>query len=211
MNILVLVSGSGTNLQALLDAERAGRFKADNGADGDSAGRIAAVVSDRSGVYALERAKKAGVPALVEEPDKNLQKDKRREELSDRILNIAREYRAGLIILAGFLSILRGKILVEFDGSIINIHPSLLPKYGGEGMYGPKVHEAVLAAEEKESGCTVHIVDAGTDTGPILLQRKVPVLKDDTAESLAGRIHNEEHIAIVEAAILMLKKKEKQQ
>jgi phosphoribosylglycinamide formyltransferase-1 len=212
MKILVLVSGSGTNLQALLDAESTGRFKSNSinysgiGIDGDNAGHIVAVISDRAGIYALERAKKAGIPAFIEEPDKNLNKDKRREDLSDRILKIAREYRTELIILAGFLSILQGKILVEFADSIINLHPSLLPKYGGEGMYGSKVHEAVLAAGEKESGCSVHLVDAGTDTGTVLLQRKIPVLESDTAESLAWRIHREEHNAIVEAAILMMGK-----
>ena len=204
MNFLVLVSGSGTNLQALIDAQKAGRFRTNKNTNSGS--RIAAVVSDRAGAYALERAEKAGIPAFTEIPDKRLSGDKRREELSDRILGIAREYRAGLIILAGFLSILRGNILVEYEGSIINLHPALLPKYGGAGMYGLKVHDAVLAAGEKESGCTVHLVDAGTDTGQILLQRKVSVAECDTAESLAGRIHREEHIAIVEATVLMLDK-----
>lgn len=212
MNILVLVSGSGTNLQALLDAEKEGRFRANgNSADGIAKddGHIAAVVSDRAGVYALERAREAGIPALIEEPDKNLSGKERREELSNRLLGIAHEYQAELIILAGFLSILQGELLSEYEGRIINLHPALLPKYGGAGMYGSRVHEAVLAAGEKESGCTVHLVDAGTDTGPILLQRKVPVLQDDTAESLAERIHKEEHIVIVEAARLMLGKQGK--
>ncbi|GHV85382.1 phosphoribosylglycinamide formyltransferase [Spirochaetia bacterium] len=190
MNIIVLVSGGGTNLQALIDTTAV----------------IAAVVSDRPGVFALERAKKAGIAAITEEPDRRLSKEERRRELSDRILSIAREYKAGLIILAGFLSILQGTILEEYAGRIINLHPSLLPKYGGPGMYGERVHQAVLAAGEKESGCTVHLVDEGTDTGQILLQRKVPVLPSDTAESLAERIHAEEHIAIVEAAAMMIKR-----
>ena len=206
MNILVLVSGSGTNLQALIDAERAGRFRVN---ESTNSGHIAAVVSDRAGVYALERAGNAGIPSLIEENNKTLARSERRKDLSDRLLNIAREYQAELIILAGFLSILQGAILDEYKGRIINLHPALLPKFGGDGMYGTKVHEAVLASGEKESGCTVHLVDAGTDTGPILLQRKVPVLPDDTAESLAERIHKEEHIAIVEAVLLMLNKKEK--
>ena len=208
MNILVLVSGNGTNLQALIDAEKAGRFKANENANG---GHIAAVVSDRAGVYALERAGKAGIPALIEENNKSLPKTERREELSGRLLNIAREHQAELIVLAGFLSILQGTILDEYAGRIINLHPALLPKYGGDGMYGSKVHEAVLASGDKESGCTVHVVDAGTDTGPVLLQRKVPVLEGDTAESLAERIHREEHVAIVEAVLLMLNKEEKLQ
>ena len=210
-----MVSGSGTNFQALIDAEKSGFLKTSNtaaGADGDKFGRIAAVVSDRAGVYALERAKAAEIPALVEEPNMKFSKEERREELSCRILEAAKKYQIDLIILAGFLSILSGDILVEYERRIINLHPSLLPKYGGPGMYGSRVHEAVLAAKEKESGCTVHLVDQGTDTGPILLQRKVPVLENDTAESLAGRIHKEEHIAIVEAAKLMIERiKEKSQ
>jgi phosphoribosylglycinamide formyltransferase-1 len=195
MNILVLVSGGGTNLQALIDAEKEGRLEG---------GRICAVVSDRAGVYALERARTAGIPALTEVPDRGLPKAERRRELSDRILRIARQRDAGLIILAGFLSILEGKLIQSYAGRIINLHPSLLPKFGGNGMYGERVHQAVLAAGETESGCTIHLVDAGTDTGPILLQRRVPVQPGDTADTLAERIHHEEHIAIVEAAALMI-------
>jgi len=205
VNILVLVSGNGSNLQALIDAERAGVFSARN-ANGDPEDRIAAVVSDRPGVYALERAKAAGIPAFVEEPQVKLPKPERRKELSGRVLGIARKHRADLIILAGFLSILQGEILREYEGRIINLHPALLPKYGGGGMYGSRVHQAVLAAGERESGCTVHWVDEGTDTGPRLLRRKVPVLPGDTAETLAERVHREEHLAIVEGAVLALKK-----
>jgi phosphoribosylglycinamide formyltransferase-1 len=194
VNILVLVSGGGTNLQALLDAQKAGAL---------GGGRIAVVVSDRPGVYALTRAQNAGVPVSVEQPDKTLSAQRRREELSARLLHIAEEYNIGLIVLAGFLSILSGEIIRRYSGRIINLHPSLLPKFGGEGMYGERVHRAVLAAGETESGCTVHLVDAGTDTGPILLQRRVPVLPGDTSASLAQRIHAEEHIAIVQAAALM--------
>ncbi|MDR2747399.1 MAG: phosphoribosylglycinamide formyltransferase [Treponema sp.] len=195
--MLVLVSGGGTNLQALIDAERAGVLRG---------GNLAAVVSDREGAYALERARRAGIPALVEAPDPSLPRGARRRELSDRLLGLARGRGIGLIILAGFLSILEGEIIGEYAGRIINLHPSLLPKYGGPGMYGERVHRAVLAAGEAESGCTVHLVDGGTDTGPILLQRRVPVLAGDSPESLAGRIHGEEHTAIVEAAVLMVKR-----
>jgi phosphoribosylglycinamide formyltransferase-1 len=196
MNILVLVSGGGTNLQALIDAEKEGRL---------AGGKIRAVVSDRAGAYALERAKTAGIPALTEVPDRGLPKEDRRRELSRRILSIARQRDAALIILAGFLSILEGELIAAYAGRIVNLHPSLLPKFGGDGMYGEKVHRAVLDAGETESGCTVHLVDAGTDTGPVLLQRRVPVLPGDTPDALAERIHHEEHIAIVEAAALMIK------
>ena len=195
VNILVLVSGSGTNLQALIDAQAGGTIVG---------GTIAAVLSDRNGAFALERAKAAGIPAFVETPDKDLAKPERRRELSDRILRLCREKQIGLIVYAGFLSILTGTIIKEYAGRMINLHPALLPKFGGEGMYGAHVHRAVLAAGETESGCTVHQVDAGTDTGPILLQRRVPVLPGDTPESLAERIHNEEHIAIVDGVKLML-------
>jgi phosphoribosylglycinamide formyltransferase-1 len=197
IKILVLVSGSGTNLQALIDAERSGRF---------GRGRISLVISDRAGAYALTRARAAGIKTLTETPDLKLPPAERRKNLSDRILREARAKSIDLIILAGFLSILEGNIIEAYRDSIINIHPSLLPKYGGKGMYGERVHQAVLAAGEKESGCTVHLVDEGTDTGPILLQRRVPVLEGDDSESLAARIHNEEHRAIVEAAAMMIKR-----
>jgi phosphoribosylglycinamide formyltransferase-1 len=199
VNIFVLVSGGGTNLQALIDAERAGSFNA-----AGSSGRIAAVLSDRPGVPALRRAQTAGIPAFTEEPRRDLPVEERRRELSNRILRIAGETETDLIVLAGFLSILRGSILETYAGRIINLHPSLLPKYGGLGMYGLRVHQAVLAAGETESGCTVHLVDEGADTGPVILRRKVPVLPGDTAETLAERIHVEEHKAIVEAAVMML-------
>jgi phosphoribosylglycinamide formyltransferase-1 len=189
-NILVLVSGNGTNLQALIDAEKQGLF------DG---AKIAAVISDKADVFALERAKQAGIAAFVELPDKTLAKPERRQDLSDRILKRAQALGTDFIVYAGFLSILTGDIITAYANRMINIHPSLLPKFGGEGMYGEKVHQAVLAAGETESGCTVHYVDAGTDTGPIILQRRVPVLTGDTPDTLAGRIHGEEHIAIVEA------------
>jgi len=197
IKIMALVSGGGTNFQALLDAEKAGKL---------GPGSLAAVVSDRREAYALERAAQRGIPVYVQLPDKSLPIDKRRIELSDRICMIARENNISLIVLAGYLSILAGKILKYYAGKIINLHPSLLPKYGGMGMYGERVHRAVLAAGEKESGCTVHLVDAGTDTGPILLQRKVPVLHGDTPDALAERIHEQEHIAIVEATALMAKR-----
>ena len=200
LNILVLASGSGTNLQALIDAQAKGLF---------GSGKIIAVLSDRDGVFALERAKAAGIHAFVEKPDISLAKPQRRRELSDRILRLCREKEIDLIVYAGFLSILAGTIIKEYAGKMINLHPALLPKFGGEGMYGEHVHRAVLVSGETESGCTVHLVDEGTDTGPILLQRKVPVLPDDTPQSLAQRIHREEHIAIVEGVKLMLEELEK--
>jgi phosphoribosylglycinamide formyltransferase-1 len=196
-NILVLVSGNGTNLQALIDAEKRGLF---------GGAKIAAVISDKAGVFALERAKQAGIAAFVELPNRALSKPERRKDLSDRILKRAQALSVDFIVYAGFLSILTGGIITTYANRMINIHPSLLPKFGGEGMYGEKVHQAVLASGEAESGCTVHYVDAGTDTGPVILQRRVPVLAGDTPDTLAGRIHGEEHIAIVEAVRLLAQK-----
>ena len=196
---MVLVSGNGSNLQALLDAEKT------NGIC-QGYGKIALVVSDRPGIYALERAKAAGVPALTVALDKNAGREERRQALSDSILQLAEAHRIDLIVYAGFLWILKGKIIEAYANRMINLHPALLPKFGGNGMYGERVHRAVLAAGENQSGCTVHLVDAGTDTGSILLQRKVPVLPDDTPETLAERIHKEEHIAIVEAVRMMVER-----
>jgi len=201
VSIMVLVSGGGTNLQALLDAWKNGAF-----GSGGSGGKIVLVVSDKPNVYALERAKTAGVDTVVEEPDRSLPRDERRQELSDRVLRLAETRHIDLIVLAGFLSILKGEIVRRYSGRIINLHPSLLPKFGGNGMYGERVHRAVLDAGEKESGCTMHLVDTGVDTGPILIQRKVPVLSGDTPDALAERIHAEEHIAIVEAVKIMVEK-----
>jgi phosphoribosylglycinamide formyltransferase-1 len=202
-NIMALVSGGGTNLQALLDAEKSGDFGS-GPAGGPAGGKITLVVSDRSEAFALERAKAAGIPAIVAEPDKTIPVNERRQKLSDYILQLAETHHIELIVLAGFLSILTGEIIQRYSGKMINLHPSLLPKFGGKGMYGEKVHRAVLDAGETESGCTVHLVDAGTDTGPILLQRKIPVLRNDTPETLAERIHPEEHVAIVEAVKIMI-------
>jgi len=201
VKIMALVSGGGTNLQALLDAQKNGVF-----GSGGSGGKIVLVVSDNPKAFALERAKTAGVDVAVEEPDRSIPRDERRQELSDRILKLVETYHIDLIVLAGFLSILKGEIVRRYSGRIVNLHPSLLPKFGGDGMYGERVHRAVLDAGEKESGCTVHLVDAGVDTGPILLQRKVPVLSGDTPDTLANRIHTEEHIAIVEAVKMMVER-----
>ncbi|MDR1985373.1 MAG: phosphoribosylglycinamide formyltransferase [Treponema sp.] len=190
MRILVLVSGNGTTLQALIDAEGQGRLEG---------GRIEAVLADRPGAYALERAKAAGIPVYT-------LPGKPGQALSEGILHIARTVAADLIILAGFLSILAGDLLRVYRERIINLHPSLLPAFGGPGMYGERVHRAVLAAGADESGCTVHIVDPGTDTGPILLQRRVPVLPGDSPQDLAERVRPVEQGALVEAAALLVKR-----
>ena len=179
--IAVLVSGNGTNLQAVIDYTKRN--------DVDASVKI--VISDRAGVYALERAKKEGIEHLI--IDRKIHK----KNLSDKILEQVKD--CDLIVLAGFLSILTGDILKVFRNRIINVHPSLIPSFCGPNMYGRKVHEAALKKGVKISGCTVHIVDEGTDTGPILVQKAVPVLEGDTPETLAKRILPYEHQALCEA------------
>lgn len=206
LRIAVLVSGGGTNLQALLDSERSRR----------EAGKscpytVALVISSSKNSYALERAAKANVPSVVASPYTELgaekarsaSRDEKRLAVSNRVLELCLAHNIEAIVLAGFLTVLGGPVIQEFSGRIINLHPALLPKFGGEGMWGHHVHEAVLAAGEAESGCTIHLVDSGCDTGEILLQKKVPVLPGDTAESLYGRIAPQEHLAMVEGVELL--------
>ncbi len=190
IRIAVLVSGGGSNLQALIDNSR------------DKPYEIALVAADRD-CYALERAQKAGIPTVLTSAQTGMKRSEARDYISTALLERVHEYRVDALVLAGFLTIMTGPIIQEFSQRIINIHPALLPKFGGPGMWGHHVHEAVLAAGEVESGCTVHLVDAGCDTGPILLQRKVPVMPGDSAESLAERILKEEHTAIVEGVVLL--------
>lgn len=202
MKIAVLVSGGGTNLQALIDYEKS---------NPDCPYKIALVVSNTKNAYALERAKNAGIPAEIRSPfsvlgadkAKTSDRDTKRIAISDAILDLCKEYQIDAIVLAGYLSVLGGKIIDEYSGRIINLHPALLPKFGGVGMWGHNVHEAVLAAGEKESGCTVHLVDSGCDTGKILVQKKVPVLHGDTPDTLYARIAPEEHEAMVEGVCVL--------
>ena len=204
MKIAVLVSGGGTNLQALIDYQKS---------HSDCPYQISLVVSNTKNAYALERAKNAGIPAEVRSPFSVLGREKaqkadrdtKRIAISDAILSLCREYNIEAIVLAGYLSVLGGKIIQEYSGRIINLHPALLPKFGGVGMWGHNVHEAVIASGEKESGCTVHLVDSGCDTGKILVQKRVPVLPGDTPDSLYARIAPEEHKAMVEGVCLLAK------
>ena len=198
--VAVLVSGGGTNLQALIDWQNA---------RADCPYKIVLVVSNTKSAYALERAKSACIESVVKSPVGIFGKEgaaaKSREEkmlaVSDAILGLCKERDVDIIVLAGYLSVLSGAIVEEYKGRIINLHPALLPKFGGVGMWGENVHKAVLAAGEKESGCTVHLVDSGCDTGKILIQKKVPVKAGDTVESLYERIAPKEHEAIVEGLL----------
>ncbi len=183
IRLAVLLSGGGTTLQNLLDRI----------ADGRLAARVVQVVSNRADAYGLERARAAGVPAAVVER----KACGSREEFSARIFEQCRAAGAELVCLAGFLQL----ILVpdDFLGRVMNVHPALIPAFCGKGYYGRHVHEAVLAYGAKVSGCTVHFADNQYDHGPIILQRVVPVLDDDTADSLATRVHGQENEAYPEA------------
>ena len=202
VRIAVLVSGGGTNLQALIDYEKS---------HADCPYNIALVVSNTKSAFALERAREAGIPAEIRSPYSVLGKenadkadrDTKRLAVSDAVLCLCGEHKIDALVLAGYLSVLGGRIIESYSGKIINLHPALLPKFGGVGMWGRNVHEAVLASGEKESGCTVHLVDSGCDTGKILVQKKVPVLDGDTPDSLYSRIAPKEHEAIVEGACLL--------
>lgn len=205
MNIAVLVSGGGTNLQALIDYEKL---------NSDCPYKICCVLSDHKDAYALERAKIAGIESFVVSPyavmgaenAKAASREEKRIRVSDKVLEICKQKDVQLIVQAGWLTVLSGAIIEEYSNRIINLHPALLPKFGGVGMWGHHVHEAVLASGEKESGCTVHIADSGCDTGRILVQKKVPVESGDTVDSLYARIAPKEKEALIEGILMLCKK-----
>ncbi|HVO32735.1 MAG TPA: phosphoribosylglycinamide formyltransferase [Elusimicrobiota bacterium] len=176
----VLVSGGGSNLEAILVAGERGELPRI---------RVVLVVSTRSDAFALTRAHDHGVEAWSLDP-KHFGSD---DEFQSALLQKLREARIDLICLAGYLRKLSPAIVRDYRGRILNIHPALLPKFGGPGMYGHFVHEAVLASGERESGCTVHLVDEEFDHGPILAQARVPVRAGDTPEQLAARVLEQEH------------------
>lgn len=203
--IAVLVSGGGTNLQALIDYEKS---------HSDCPYSIAIVISDHKDAFALERAAKAGIKTAITSPyavmgkeaAQKASRDEKRIAVSDRVLELCNENGIEGIVQAGWLTVLSGKIIDKYADKIINLHPALLPKFGGVGMWGHHVHEAVLAAGEKESGCTIHLVNGECDGGKILIQKKVPVMPGDTPDSLYERIAPQEHEAIVEGAIILVEK-----
>lgn len=191
VRIAVLVSGGGTNLQALLDAQDAG---------GLGPGRIALVVSNRKAAYALTRASEHGVATAVlskvMQPDPAL--------YDEALLRILQENEIDLIALAGFLGIVGEKVLAAYPGRILNIHPALIPAFCGKGFYGLHVHEAVLARGCKVTGATAHLVTAGVDEGPILLQKAVDVLPGDTPEILQRRVMEQAEWLLLPRAVRML-------
>lgn len=178
----VLVSGGGSNLQSIIDKSKSGELQC----------KVEVVIGDRE-CYVVERAKEAGIDGYT------LDRKVLKKELCREIDKIVSEKGIDLIVLAGFLSIIDEEFVNKWKGRIINIHPSLLPKFGGPGMYGIRVHEAVLKAGEQESGCTVHYVDTGVDSGEIIAQKRVKVLEGDTPEILQKRVLVEEHKLLPES------------
>lgn len=177
--IAVLVSGGGTNLQSIIDAVNSKYINAS----------IEMVIGSKEGIYALERAEKNNIKTYV------VRRKDYKENFSDKILELTKG-KVDLIVLAGFLSILDGKILDEFRNKIINIHPSLIPSFCGPGMYGIKVHEAVIKSGVKVSGCTVHFVNSEVDGGAIIAQETVPVYFSDDAQMVQKRILEKEHVIL---------------
>lgn len=186
LRIAVLVSGGGSNLQAIIDGVK----------DGSLDCEIKYVIADSEKAYGLERARVNGIEAI------SFDRKEYKREISNKILELIKN-KVDLIVLAGYLSILDGEILKEFRNRIINIHPSLIPSFCGGGMYGIKVHEAAIKKGVKYSGCTVHFVNEEVDGGEILLQKVVPVLEEDTPKELQERILIEEHRILPEAIKLI--------
>jgi len=183
-NIAILVSGSGSNMTAVIEAVGRGEIPA----------RVVLVVSSNKEAGAIEKARARGIPAIV----CALADYGSREERDAAIIKALREHNAGLVVLAGYLGILTPQLIKEFR--IINIHPSLLPKHGGAGMYGIKVHESIIAAGDAVAGATVHFVTEEIDGGDIVMQRSCKVLPDDTAESLQKRVlETIEHKLLIDA------------
>lgn len=187
--IVVLVSGGGTNLQAIIDSIENGSI---------TNAEIACVVSSKEGAYALERAKKAGIDTLVV-PRKNFNSN---EEYSLKLLSILKEeIKPDLIVLAGFMIVLTDAFIDSFVNKIINVHPSLIPSFCGNGFYGLKVHKAALERGVKVTGATVHFVNKITDGGPIIIQKAVKIMDDDTPEVLQKRVMTEAEWHIMPEAI----------
>lgn len=186
--VAVLVSGGGTNLQAILDAEKRGELPH---------ARVGIVVSSRPDAYALKRAEEAGVPTAVAERKKCASQ----EEFEGKIERAIESVGAEVIVLAGFMSILSENFTSRYPERIINVHPSLIPKFCGKGFYGLKVHEAVLAAGEKVTGATVHYVNEIPDGGRIIFQKEVAVREDDTPETLQRRVMEEAEWKLLPRAV----------
>ena len=192
IKLAVLASGRGTDLQSIIDASEKNEIDA----------KVVVVISDRENVFALERAKKHGIDACFVNPE-----NKNREEHEKEVSEIIDKYNVDLIVLAGYLRMLTPYFISKYRNKIINIHPALLPFFGGKGMYGEKVHKAVLDSGMKITGCSVHFVDESIDEGAIIIQKAVEVKDDDTVEILASRVLEEEHKILPEAIQLFAEKR----
>lgn len=191
LKIAVLVSGGGTNLQAIIDAKESGALPNVS---------IECVISNKEGAFALTRAKNHGIEGICIKP-----KDyESKEAYGDYMAGLLGRMGVELVVLAGFLVVLPANFIKAYEGRIINIHPSLIPSFCGDGFYGLKVHEAALQRGVKVTGATVHYVDEGTDTGPIILQKAVYIEPDDTPETLQKRVMEEAEWQILPKAIAMI-------
>lgn len=179
-NIAVLASTNGTDLQAIIDEMKAGKMAGIN---------LALVASNRKNCYALQRAKEQGYETKFINP-----KDKTREEFDEKMASVIIDHKVDLIVLVGYMRILSPQFIRKFPRKIINVHPSLIPKFSGKDFFGQSVHEAVIAAGETESGMTVHYVDEGVDTGEIILQKSCPVVQRETPESLKEKVQKLEKL-----------------
>nr|WP_288523319.1 phosphoribosylglycinamide formyltransferase [uncultured Romboutsia sp.] len=184
LNIGVLISGGGTNLQAIIDETKSGGIN----------GTVKLVISNKENAYGLERARLSGIKAVYETNE-------------DKIIGLLKENNIDLIVLAGYLKIITPKFVDEFRNKIINIHPSLIPSFCGKGYYGEKVHQGVIDYGAKVTGATVHFVDEGADTGAIIMQEAVNVEQDDDAKSLAKRVLEVEHRILKESIRLFCENK----
>lgn len=191
LNLVVFVSGGGTNLQAIID--QIDENKLENV-------KITAVISNNENAYALKRAENYDIPKLCISP-KHFET---KEEYEETLLHAIQSYEAELIVLAGYLPVVPEPIVKEYSNRIINVHPSLIPSFCGKGYYGLKVHEAVLKRGVKVTGATVHFVDEGTDTGPIILQKSVEVKENDTKETLQERVMEEAEWILLPEAIRLI-------
>ena len=191
LKIAVLVSGGGTNLQAIIDKIAEGVI---------TNTEIAVVISNNKNAYALERAKQAGIEAVCVSPIDY----ENREQFNQEFLKILDSYQVDLVVLAGFLVVIPPAMIQKYENRIINIHPSLIPSFCGTGYYGLKVHEGALARGVKVTGATVHFVDEGTDTGPIILQKAVEVQNGDTPEILQRRVMEQAEWEILPRAIHLI-------
>ncbi|MDZ7718519.1 MAG: phosphoribosylglycinamide formyltransferase [Balneolaceae bacterium] len=174
--LVIFASGSGTNMQAIIDKIDSGEIRA----------KIVGLIVNKSGIKAIERAENFDIPVCVIE-------DKDDESFTSKLKKQLSDWNPDLIVLAGFLKKIPDSVIKKFQNKIINIHPALLPKFGGKGFYGLNVHKAVLESGDKETGCTVHFVNEEYDKGPIISQKKVPVHANDTPEILAKRVLKAEH------------------